>query len=109
MSEDRNEGENNYIYIGQESGLTIPEDVIRVIVHPSVKTIEDTFLCRYQLTTVVLGEGLEEIVAGAYCECSSLREIKIPPAVKAIKDRAFAHCSQLNVNLGEGLEEIGVE
>ena len=95
MSEDRNEGENNYIYIGQESGLTIPEDVIRVIVHPSVKTIKDkAFLGRYQLTTVVLGEGLEEIGAGAFCECTSLREIKIPPAVKAIKDRAFIRCSK---------------
>jgi hypothetical protein len=57
---------------------------------------------------VNLGEGLEEIGAGAFRECSTLHEITIPPTVKAIKDGSFSHCFQIMIaNLGEGLEEIG--
>jgi hypothetical protein len=37
-----------------------------------------------QLTTAILGEGLEEIGVQAFNECTSLQEILIPPAVKKI-------------------------
>jgi hypothetical protein len=61
-----------------------------------------------QLTTVALGEGLEEIGWGAFNQCTSLREIVIPPRVRVIGGYAFARCTQLaTVELGEGLEDIG--
>ena len=56
-----------------------------------------------------LSEGLEEIGRNAFCECTSLQEIRIPPAIKAIKHGAFVGCSRLSVmSLNEGLQEIGV-
>ncbi len=57
---------------------------------------------------MILGEGLEEIGACAFFECTLLHEIVFPHAVKVIQDRAFTLCSQLScVVLGEGLEEVG--
>jgi hypothetical protein len=69
-----------------------------------------------RLTTVLLGEELEEICPeggmweGAFRECTSLREIVIPPRVRVIGGQAFYRCTQLTtVALGERLEEIGQE
>jgi hypothetical protein len=60
------------------------------------------------LINAVLDEGLEEIGAREFAECTSLHEILIPHAVKAIKDRATYQCTQMiTAGLGEGLEEIG--
>ena len=54
-----------------------------------------------RLTTVHLGERLEEIGKGAFQEVD-------PPAVKAKNEFAFMNCLQLTtVNHGEELEEIG--
>jgi hypothetical protein len=59
---------------------------------------------------VNLGDGLEEIGALAFKQCTSLNAIVIPPAVKAIKFGAFASCTQLTiVRLEEGLEVIRLE
>ncbi len=57
-----------------------------------------------------LGEGLEEIGAGAFEDCSLIHDISIPPAVKAIGKCAFRRLlvRYLTVlKLGNGLEEIG--
>ncbi len=60
------------------------------------------------MLTVILGEGLEEIGEGIFCECTSLQEILILQTFKMIEEEAFYHCSQLKtVKLGDGLEEIG--
>jgi hypothetical protein len=60
------------------------------------------------LTTVTLGDGLEEIGEGACSRCKSLERIVTPNAVKAIKRCEFNHCSQLTaITLDDGLEEIG--
>jgi hypothetical protein len=83
--------------------------VARVNVHPTIRATEDrAFYQRSELKIVNLGEGLEEIGAEAFGECTSLQEILIADAVKAMKDRAFAWCFQMTiVVLGKGLEEIG--
>ncbi len=98
-----------FIYTGQERA-DIPQDVIRIRVHPSIRVIKDNAFegCR-QLTIVILGKGLEEIGVRAFARCTSLREIVIPPAIRVIEGGAFAGCSELAiVILGEGLEEIRV-
>ena len=49
-----------------------------------------------------------EIGNGAFCWCTSLRNIVIPPSVKLIDIGALSHCWQLtNLDLGNGLEKIG--
>ncbi len=47
------------------------------------------------LTTVTLGDGLEEIGMSAFYKCTSLHEIIIPNAVKTIKEKAFYGCLRL--------------
>jgi hypothetical protein len=45
--------------------------------------------------TVTLHDGLEEIGAWAFYDCTSLEVIFIPPTVKSIHDSAFKDCSLL--------------
>jgi hypothetical protein len=99
-----------FIYTGQENDM-IKRDVIHVRVHPSVKVIKDNaFGSCYDLATVILNEGLEEIGRAAFSICIRLKRIAIPNSVKTIKDMAFCGCSNLTIaTLGEGLEEIGKE
>jgi hypothetical protein len=53
----------------------------------ATKTIkEDAYRDRSELTTVVLGDGLEEIRAYSFNTCRSLHEIVIPNAAKSVKD-----------------------
>jgi hypothetical protein len=62
------------------------------------------------LTTVTLGDRLEEIGERAFGYCKLLEHIVIPHAVMTIKKRAYRECSGLTtVTLGDGLEEIGEE
>jgi hypothetical protein len=59
------------------------------------------------LTTAILGVGLEEIGERAFRNTSLVR-IDIPPSVRVIKEGAFGGCSNLTTAiLGVGLEEIG--
>ena len=96
-----------YIYYGR-NGEIVPEDVVRVRIHTSVRAIKDeAFYNRWQLTTVILNDGLEEIGERAFTH-TSLTRIDVPRSVKKIKYGAFYDCFLLTiVKLGEGLEEIG--
>jgi hypothetical protein len=79
-----------------------------ILIPHAVKTIKDGSFCwcTQIMSSVVLGEGLEEIGVKAFNECTSLHEITISHAVTRIKYGAFGCCSRLNiVNLGEGVEE----
>ena len=68
-------------------------DVCEIIIPPTVEAIKDrAFFGCSQLTSVKLGEGLEEIGEEAFCGCELLQRIVIPPAVRAIKDAAFRRC-----------------
>ena len=97
-----------YVYYGRD-GEVVPEDVVRVRIHSSVRAIQSrAFWGRSQLTTVILNDGLKEIGERAFQGCTSLREIDIPRSVKTIKEKAFYDCLRLAmVKFGEGLEEIG--
>ena len=96
-----------YIYYGRD-GEIVPEDVIRVKIHSSVRAIKArAFHRRGNLVTVTLNDGLEEIGEAAFYFCNTLREIDMPRSVKKIKMSAFGFCGGLTrVKLDEGLEEI---
>ena len=96
-----------YIYYGRD-GEIVPEDVIRVKIHSSVRAIKArAFYRRGNLVTVILNDGLEEIGEAAFYFCNTLREIDMPRSVKKIKMSAFGFCGGLTrVKLDEGLEEI---
>ena len=96
----------NFVYTGQEN---VPDGVIRVRVHPSIRVIRaKAFFRQTRLISVELHDGIEVIQEDAFYDCRSLREILFPPSVRAIKDSAFYNCSRLTTAiLNDGLEEIG--
>eukprot|EP00579_Thalassiosira_antarctica_P000092 CAMPEP_0201867158 /NCGR_PEP_ID=MMETSP0902-20130614/1500_1 /ASSEMBLY_ACC=CAM_ASM_000551 /TAXON_ID=420261 /ORGANISM="Thalassiosira antarctica, Strain CCMP982" /LENGTH=495 /DNA_ID=CAMNT_0048392277 /DNA_START=11 /DNA_END=1498 /DNA_ORIENTATION=+ len=111
MSADANDSASNaqgvFVYMGQ--GSIVPEDVIRVRVHPSVRVIAArAFEGCYQLVEVKLSEGLDEIGDWAFYYCEYLKRITIPSSVRRIGDYAFAGCKKLvEVKQCGGLQEIG--
>jgi hypothetical protein len=96
----------NFVYTGRKN---VPDGVIRVRVHPSIKVIRArAFFRQTRLIGVELHDGIEVIEFQAFYECRSLREILFPPSVRAINDMAFWGCSGLTTAiLNDGLEEIG--
>ena len=76
-----------FVYTGQED---VPDGVICVQVHPSVKVIcGKAFFAQERLLSVEFHDGLEVIKKHAFYKCMSLREILIPPSVRMIEDSAF--------------------
>ena len=76
----------NFVYTNLED--YVPDGVIHVRVHPSIKVIPPrAFYRRRGLTTAILNNGLEEIGERAFWGCV-LVCINIPPSVRAIKNYA---------------------
>ena len=86
----------------------VPEDVVRVSMHPSVTRIsEEAFYKRKKLEVVEFCEGLLEIGKKAFMECEALKRITIPSTVTLIGEWAFADCiCLLDLELFTGLREI---
>ena len=102
------EESNTEVFIYTE-GAVVPEDVVRVRVHPSITKIpEEAFYKRQKLKEVELCEGLLEIGTKAFMDCWELKRITIPSTITIIES-AFDRCIKLlGVELFEGsLEKIG--
>jgi hypothetical protein len=102
-----NHGEG-LVEIGEEALMScrsINENEIVIPLAVTAQFMTGFYECT-QITTVLLGQGLEMIGEAAFCGCISLLEmICIPPNVKMIKSRAFYQCTQLiSVRLEEGLD-----
>ena len=111
MADDANgtnpdDADNVFIYT---AGSIVPDDVVRVRVHPSITVIpREAFKYQNKLKEVDLPEGLLEIGEKAFRDCYSLKRIAIPSTVTVIRDSAFIWCKKLEaVELSEGLLEIG--
>ena len=93
--------------------MVVPQDVVRVRVHPSVTFIpEKAFYERNKLEEVELCDGLREIgsyaFSGGWDRRSALKRVDIPSSVRVIGSYAFDRCQWLEeVILCEGLLEIG--
>ena len=106
MAEDSS-STNTDVFIYTE-GSVVPQDVVRVRVHPSVIRIpEHLFYEQKKLEEVELCEGLLEIGAKAFFGCHSLKNIKIPSTVTAIGDSALGGRLQSQIRLHDGIESIG--
>jgi len=101
---------NNAEVFVYTEGAVVPQDVVRVRVHPSVTIIpEMTFQEQNKLEEVELCEGLLEIGRDAFLNCSSLKRINIPSTATTICNWAFYNCKKIEeLNLPEGLIEIGI-
>ena len=95
-----------FVYTGQEN---VPDGVICIRVHPSIKVIRvRAFFRQRRLIGVELHDGLEVIEKKAFYNCRSLCKMLFPPSVRAIEDWAFHACSGLTTAIvNDGLEEIG--
>ena len=89
--------------------MVVPQDVIRVRVHPSVNVIPERAFCeRRRLEEIELCDGLLEIGEWAFNYCSSLKRVSMPTSLRTIGSHAFWYCTKLEeVILCEGLLEIG--
>jgi hypothetical protein len=78
-----------FVYTG-EGGASIPHDVVRVRVDPSVTSIPHAFSGRNKLVEVELCEGLVEIGEYAFYWCNhSIAKINFPNSLRRINDQAF--------------------
>ncbi len=74
------------------------ENIRSVIIMDGVLNIlEGAFCGCSSLTEVVLPSGLLSIDEGAFCGCSSLTEVVLPSGLLAIDDGAFKNCPFLNI------------
>ena len=97
-----------FTYMGESS--IVPNNVVRVRVHPSVTEIPHrAFAERNNLEEVELCDGLLEIGNEAFKDCKSLKQINFPSTLEIIGDNAFYGCKSLDgVELGNGIERIGL-
>jgi hypothetical protein len=95
-------------YIGA-GGASIPHDVVRVRVDPSVTSIPArAFYERNQLTEVELCEGLLEIGDESFSCCYHLiTKINIPNSLRRIDDKAFSYSLRCPIHLHNVIESIG--
>ena len=97
-----------FVYTG-EVGAVVPQDVVRVLVDPSVTSIPDNaFQIRRKLAEVELCEGLVEIGKESFGCCDqSITKINIPNSLRRINDCAFLYSLRTPIRLHDGIESIG--
>ncbi len=84
-----------YTYHGLEHERA-PEDVIKVIIHPSVKVIrEGAFLHCKKLRMFEMHDDVEIIGLAAFGYCCALKSISLPRNLKKIGDEAFYCCDSM--------------
>ncbi len=100
-------------------GVTYNSDMTTVIYcNPSktgAYTMPDTVTEIYErafaesgIESVKISKNVNEIVYGAFADCSSLQSVEIPNSVQSIGKQAFANCDALeNITLPESLTSIG--
>ena len=101
------EAAGTFLYV---EGAIVPDDVVRLIVDPSVVVIPPA-ACegRKKLAEIRFPEGqLREIQYRAFANCTALSgPLRIPSSVKILHECAFEYCTSLTeVVLQDGLEEI---
>jgi hypothetical protein len=99
-----------FVYTGEE-GDDVPQDVVRVRVDPSIRSIPAyAFSGRKKLTEVELCEGLVEIGVLAFAQCGhSITKIIIPNSLRRINNCAFLESLRCPIHLYDGIESIGSE
>lgn len=93
-----------FIYTGGRA----PQHITRARIDKSVKVIDgEAFSNNPHLISVEIHDGVERVMIMAFCNCTSLRSVKLL-GVKVIEEGAFYNCISLtDVKLGVKLETIG--
>ena len=95
---------NTEVFVYTE-GAVVPDDVVRIRVHPSVTIIsEEAFYKRRKLEEVELCEGLLEVGKKAFMECDVMRKLELYEGLLQIGDWAFYGCKSLEYITTAGKE-----
>ena len=96
--------------IGREAFLC-RSDLLTVIIPNGVISIgEAAFAGCESLRSVIIPESVRSIGVGAFCDCKNLTSITIPEGVKTIGDSAFNGCENLtSITIPESVSLIGKE
>lgn len=92
-------------YIGEEYDVVVPATLGGC----PVKVIgTNAFSYHYEIESVILPEGLEEIETTAFIKCTRMRYIELPTTLRYIRDNAFRYCENLeDITIPAGLLELG--
>ncbi len=94
-------------YTGEEKSLEVPATLDGYIVS---EIANHAFEANWDITSVVLPEGLTVIGEGAFMDCSALTDITIPTTVSQISRAAFASCTSLtSIELSETVSVVQEE
>ena len=75
----------------------------------TVEYIGKSAFYEFEITELVLPEGVDEIAEKAFYCCEKLQQCNLPSTLKTIKDMAFSACSELmTLTIPENVEFIGV-
>lgn len=99
----------NDVYMYRE-WAEVPNDVVRVRLHPSVTVITDKAFqgCTKLKEIEISDDGLVSIGICAFQNCTALKRIRFPPSLKTIHDFAFNNCKRLSrINIPSNVEHIG--
>ena len=102
-----------YFYIGRNltftEGTSMFGNVESLTVSGSMTTIPENFAQgKSTLKTLVVGEGIVNIVGAAAFRETGLTSVSLPSTLKVLPKETFEKCYSLaTVTLAEGLEEIG--
>ncbi|MCR4690029.1 MAG: leucine-rich repeat domain-containing protein [Lachnospiraceae bacterium] len=115
--------ENNYSYHIKDlyiDGVTIvgnfqsggTGDVMRnaenIHIGPSVTTLTDSCFAKGKFQNITFSGNLKEISKGAFSECLSFEEIRIPDSVTTVGENAFSGCSNAKkVVFGKNVKTLG--
>ena len=94
-----------FIYTG-EGGEIPPQNVVSVLVDPSVTSIPaNAFDGRKKLAEVELCDGLVEIGAVSFSWCDhSITKISIPNSLRRVNHYTFAFSLRTTIRLNDGIE-----
>lgn len=115
-------GKSLYLYNGDESSVTIPENVNsispnafmnnisvkEVTIKSNISEISNSaFTLCQSLEKVTIEEGVTAISSAAFSSCKALKSIELPSTLKSIGTAAFSSCTSLEtINLPDGIETI---
>jgi hypothetical protein len=96
-----------FVYTG-DGGSEVPDDVVRLLVDPSVTSIPaNAFIGRKKLAEVELCEGLVEIGEESFAYCyHSITKINIPNSLRRICNSALRYSLRTQIRLHDGIENI---
>ena len=101
MGEDKN---YLIVYTGSDTELDLPKNING----ESYEIYENAFAYNYNITSVVVPDGVTGIGVSAFEGCCSLEKIVIPNSVTSIGDSAFSWCDSLtSVVIPDSVTSIG--